>query len=352
MDFTFIYQVGHHAAFGPMIVLYFFLAGLSAGLFLISSLSTVFGFAKVKALAKPSAAMALATLIPGLLALVIDLGQPFRALTLFFRVNPTSVMSWGSFILLIYGIVAVAYTYFLWQENPQKAKSWGIVGVIFATALGLYTGFLLAVAPGHPLWNSALLPILFLVSGAVAAFSLISLAQGFFPQALLSEDFTTAAALHSMKVWIVTLELFLLACHLLAVLSVNAAGHAVVQNLFIGTKSISFVLIQLIIGMLLPLGILIFSQRSVRALGISGLLSLIGVFALRYNFVFGGEELPQAGTLLYQLAGGSAWISTVVLLGIAALLIGVIPLIFNALTGKKTLGPNQQFKVPDSNKSV
>lgn len=335
MDLTFVYQVEHQAAFGSLIVLYFFLAGLSAGLFLLSSLSTVFGLEKFKAIAKPSAAMALATLIPGLLALVIDLGQPLRALTLFFRVNPLSVMSWGSFILLIYGVVALVYTYFLWKGNSAKVKSWGKVGVIFAAALGLYTGFLLAAVPGRPLWNSALLPVLFLISGAVAALSLMSMAQGFFPNAVMLKGDGAEEAMHGLKVGIVTLEFLLLVFHLLAVVFPSEAGRAVVQNLLSGTKSLSFLGVQVGIGMIVPLLILCFSKRSASALGISGLLSLIGVYALRYNFVFGGEELPQAGTFLYRFQGGSAWISTVVLLVITAILIYVLPRVFNAFTGIK-----------------
>jgi formate-dependent nitrite reductase membrane component NrfD len=343
MDLTFVYQVEHHAAFGPLIVLYFFLAGLSAGLFLISSFSTVFGYEKFRALAKPSCAMALGTLIPGLLALVMDLGQPLRALNLFFRVNPSSVMSWGSFILLIYGLLVLVYAYFLWSGNEQKAKSWGKPGVIFAAALGLYTGFLLAVIPGRPLWNSALLPILFLISGGVAALSLLSLAQGFFSKAVRMDGANTEEAMHGMKVWMVTLEILIVGFHLLAVVTMNDAGRAVVQNLINGTKGITFLLIQVGIGMVLPLLILLFSQRSVTALGLSGLLSLIGVFALRYNFVFGGEELPQAGTLLYHFEGGSAWVSSLVLLALAGILIVILPGLLDNLTGRRASGTGKTF---------
>lgn len=333
MDLIYVFQTEHYAAFSPLIVLYFFLAGLSAGLFLLSSLGPVFGLKNFKPLAKPSCAMALATLIPGLLALIFDLGQPLRALTLFFRVNPASVMSWGSFILLIYGIVCLIYAYYLWGEN-NKVKVWGKVGVIFAIALGLYTGFLLAVVPGRPLWNSALLPILFLTSGWVAALSLISLFQGFLPKVLQVEDGDTKDALHGIKIWMVTLEILLIAFHFISVLTLSGAGRAVIMNLLSGTKAVSFVLVQVVLGMVLPLAIVIYSKGSIKALGISGLLSLIGVFALRYNFIFGGEELPNAGTLLYKFERGG-WISVTVLLVLTAVLVLVMPrLLANLMKGK------------------
>lgn len=335
MDMTFIYQIEHHAAFGPLIVLYFFLAGLSAGLFILSTLGPVFGIQKFKPLAKPTSTMALATLVPGLLALVLDLGQPFRALSLFYRVNFQSIMSWGSFILLIYGIASLIYTWYLWKEDARM-KTWGKIGVVFAAALGLYTGFLLAVVPGHPLWNSALLPLLFLISGSVAALSLISLTKGFAPKAVGLEVMGSEEGIHTVKVWMVVLEILLIAFHLLAVLTLNDAGRAVVQNLFSGTKMMSFVIVQLVIGMFLPLILLLFSQRSTKILGISGLLSLIGVFALRYNIVFGGEELPQAGTQLYLFEGGSGWWLTAGLLVLIVILLIGLPKILQNMVKKSS----------------
>jgi len=341
---TFVYQVQHHAAFGPLIVVYFFLAGLSAGLFLISSFGPVFGVKTLNPLAKPASVMALATLIPGLLALIVDLGQPLRALTLFFRVNPLSVMSWGSFILLVYGFVCLVYTWLVWKDDA-RSKSWGQVGVVFAAALGLYTGFLLAAVPGHPLWNSALLPVLFLISGAVAGLSLISVAQTFFakPTKLVGEG--TEEAIHSMKIWMVVLEVLLLAFHLLAVFMLNDAGRALVKHLFVGPKQFSFVFVQVIMGMFIPLVILVLSKRSVKALGISGLLSLIGVFALRYNIVAGGEELPLSGTLMYTFGEMSGWIAVSILLILTATLILILPGIVQRVTVGETAvrGMNQSL---------
>lgn len=96
------------------------------------------------------------------------------------------------------------------------------------------------------------------------------------------------------------------------------------MNLLSGTKAFSFVLVQVVLGMVLPLAIVLFCKGSAKALGMSGLLSLIGVFALRYNFILGGEELPNAGTLLF-LFEGSAWISVTVLLVLTVVLVLIMP---------------------------
>jgi len=318
MDFTFLYEIQHHVAFGPLIVLYFFLAGLSAGLFLLSSASTVFGQQALKPLAKPSALMALATLIPGVLALIIDLGQPLRALFLFIYVNPTSIMSWGSYILLLYGLVCLLYNWFLLNNRQKEASRWGKIGIVLSLALGLYTGFLLAVVPGKPLWNSGILPLLFLVSGFVAALSLISLTK----KVLVEENnYSYELAVSSLKLWFIVLETCLLVFHLLTLFFLGFQGEATVLNLLTGNKAIAFWLGQILLGVIVPIAILLFSKRTSNLLALAGLSSLFGVFALRYNFILGGQELPVSGTMLYQQGSSFDWFIVIALLFLTVILV-------------------------------
>lgn len=327
MDTTIVYQLQHEAPFGMLIVFYIFIAGLSAGLFLVSTLSTVFGIKKYDALVKPASIMALGALVPGALALIVDLGQPGRFITLLFRVNPSSAMTWGSFILLFYGIIALVYTWFAWRnENAKRLKGWGIAGLILAASLGLYTGFLLALAPSRPLWNSALVPILFLVSGFVSGMSLLSVANSFFPRLTGVAGEEVKEALHSLKIGFVVLELALLAAHILILFALDAAGKGVAENLLAGDRFFSFVVVQVLIGMVLPLLLLVFSKGSTAILGISGLLSLVGVFALRFNFVIAGGEMPLTGTLFNTVdTSGAAWMEVTIFLVLSAVLVLLLP---------------------------
>jgi len=335
-----IWQVEHHAPFSLLIVTYFFLAGMSAGLFILSSLQPVFGIEKFKAIAKPVSVMALATIIPGILALVIDLGQPIRFMTLLFRFNPTSVMSWGTYILTIYSIVCLGYIWTLWKDNG-RSKVWGKVGIVFASTLGLYTGFLLAVVPGRPLWNSALVPVLFLVSGLVAALSLLSLIKAFFPNILVVDDNSANVAFHKFEIWFAGLEIVLLASHLLVLVTLNEAGREVAKHLLTGDRQISFLLVQIVIGMVIPMVLVLFNRKSSGTLGLAGLLSLIGVLALRFNFVIGGEELPQSGTLMYGTELGSNMIMlTIGLLVLAGILIYIAPKLVTKLLKSNTKDKN------------
>ena len=330
MNLTVVYDVQHTMPFGPLVILYLFLAGLSAGLFLLSALGEVWGWKPMRQLSVPAGIMALATIIPGGFSLLLDLGQPLRAIHLFLSFTPQSVMSWGSYILLIYSIIAVAYVWLAWRNDSRK-KAWGKAGVIASLALGMYTGVLIAVAPGHPLWNSAVIPVLFLVSGLVAALSLLNIAQVLQPRRfpVLDKD---EEGLHSLKVALVVLEILLIAVHLIILGLLGSTGSEVVSHLLTGERQFSFLGIQIILGTLIPLVILLFAHTSRLAVGAAGFLSLMGVMALRYNIVVAGQELPVQGVLPHLLeADRLSWIYMGLLLIMAVLLMHFIPMLMERI---------------------
>ena len=326
MDVTMVYDVQHIMPFGPLVILYLFLAGLSAGLFLLSVLGEVWKWEPMRPLGVPAGIMALATIIPGGFSLLLDLGQPLRAFHLFFTFQPSSVMSWGSYILLFYSVIVMVYVWLAWRDDSRK-EAWGKAGVVVSLALGMYTGVLIAVAPGHPLWNSAVIPGLFLVSGLVAALSLLNvgqiLAPGRFPVTPAGE-----AGFHSLKLVLTGLELLLIAAHLIILGLLGAAGSEVVAHLLSGGRQFSFLGVQIALGTLVPLVLLLLARGSQLTVGVAGFLSLLGVMALRYNIVVAGQELPVQGVLPHLLEGDrTVWIYTVMLLGLALLLNQIIPVL-------------------------
>jgi len=339
MNETMLLDIQHQIPFGMIIVFYIFIAGMSAGLFVFSTLGPVFGIKKMAPLAKPASVMALAAVIPGVLALVVDLGQPFRFYTLLFRFNPSSAMSWGTYILTIFSILALFYIFFLWKEDGKKAKSFGIAGLLFAIALGLYTGFLIALAPAHPLWNSAIIPVLFLVSGLISGLSLISVCATFFPKLTGLSDKSAEEIMHHLKSWFISLELILLGAHLLT-LFVSDSGKAVFTHLATGDRMVPFLVVQIAIGMVLPLILLLISNSKI-VMGISSLLSLIGVYYLRLNIIIGGQELPRTGSMINIPENGThAMIVTSIFLILAVLLVLFLPKIVDIVM-KRFISPKQ-----------
>ncbi len=166
------------------IAVYLFLGGLAAGVLFFASLYTIMG----REQALPTAPKFAALLAPfalaiGLLALLVDLKNPWYFWRLYMTIRLESPMSWGAWTLM-----AITPLSFIWAGSyvreifPQfnwpfawlrrfeqwviaNRKSLAWVLIVLSVILGIYTGILLSAFNARPLWNTALLGPLFLVSG-------------------------------------------------------------------------------------------------------------------------------------------------------------------------------------------
>ena len=160
---------------GPMIAWYLFLAGASAGAFLTSA------FVEVKYPESVKMRVAGRIIAPiflgiGLVMLMLDaeagLHNPLRFFWLI--ANPGSVMTLGVYFICVYMPVALVSALLeVLKKRVPKWLTW--IGIVFAFAVAAYTGFLLGVVKAYPLWNNAVLPILFVVSALSAGLAATSL---------------------------------------------------------------------------------------------------------------------------------------------------------------------------------
>ena len=175
---------------GWPIAFYLFLAGLSAGASIVAVLiSNKFG--KDNYYFKAAALIAPVAIILGLALLVVDLGKPLSFYWILLLYNFDSVMSIGVALLLVYTPLSVIYALGAFKNEIASlkislfdtlanlaSKLSGLLGVllfILGIGVGAYTGFLLSAAHKIALWNTPVLPLLFLVSGlsCAGAFTLL-----------------------------------------------------------------------------------------------------------------------------------------------------------------------------------
>jgi Ni/Fe-hydrogenase subunit HybB-like protein len=98
MDVSVLYNIFPQETFGTLIAIYFYLTGLSAGSFVLSTLAYVFGVDKYKPIGKIGVILAALFLILAPVALLVHVGQPLKAWHLFVHLNVTSPITWGSFL--------------------------------------------------------------------------------------------------------------------------------------------------------------------------------------------------------------------------------------------------------------
>ena len=295
MDITLLYNVFHSEKFGLFVAIYFFLTGLSAGSFVLSTLAYGFGIEKYKPLGKPGIILAFLLLAIAPLFLLLHAGQPFRALWhLFVYINPSSPFSIGTFLLILYPIICFIYGLFIFAENRKWAKVFGLIGIPMAISVHGYTGFILAFGVSRALWNSAMMPLLFLVSAmasGIALMVLVTVIQSFIMKK--DEFLALLPDLGKMLAWVLVFDLFLTFSEIIVLLVSHGEEQVAAHLLLFGSFAPYFVGIETLLGKIIPIFILL-NPRTRNTVWITSAAALvvIGIFAMRCNFVLGGEHFP------------------------------------------------------------
>ena len=282
---------------GAIIAWYLFLAGLGGGAFITSAF---LGWRHPEAVSmrKVGHLIAPIAVIIGLVLLMFDAeGDLHNPLRFFWLVsNPGSVMTLGVYFICIYMPVALAAAVLeILKKKVPKWLTW--IGIVFAFAVAAYTGFLLGVVKAFPLWNNALLPILFLVSAVSAGAASVLLV------AVIrhADEFNRVGVLKKFHFCLPIIELVLVAS-LMFITSFNSvAGWNSVMSLLVGEHAplfwIGLVAIGLVLPTVLETWLLFFSPKEFEESRKAHWISfgsdagvLVGGFLLRYLVVV--EALP------------------------------------------------------------
>jgi protein NrfD len=266
----------------------------------------------------------------GMGALLLDLSHKLYVWRVFTTFQVTSPMSWGSWVLiLVYAVLLASSLYRLPESWPwlaarvapvQRAAdalaarphlvrflAWANVGL--GVGLGIYTGILLNTMVARPLWNSAILGPLFLVSGLSAGAATIHLATRWLPRGAMrpgmiggalaalwqplgpaAPDPRAADGLIRLDLAFLGIELILLAL-LLINLATSSASHVAAGTLLLsGSYALAFWGVVVGLGIFLPLALqgLELTHR-IPHTALPALLVLAGGFALRWVMVNAGQ---------------------------------------------------------------
>jgi formate-dependent nitrite reductase membrane component NrfD len=283
-DYVVFHDVSWHASYA----VYFFVIGLSAGLFLFSFLS--WHKDVLRPLRLPAAWGSFALLVVGGLLLINDLSQPARFL---YIMNPaylqlTSPLAWGGLNLISFGIVSVAYLYMLHKGDERFSKTLAAIGGLLALGLPVYTGFDLTVHQSRPIWNTPLMPPLFVAMAVVSGAAVASfLARG------------NEAMLRMLRLYMVW-SAGAVGVMLVSLLGTTGYGGAAEELTYVllttGTMGVIFIGVGMLAGTAAPILILLAPHgRQQTGLMLSAVLILVGGMALRYALLMG----PQAVQTLY-----------------------------------------------------
>lgn len=276
------YTVFHTIAWPGTYALYFFVIGISVALFFFSALSWY--REEFLPLRKSGLYLSFALLVIGGLLLVADLSQPWRFLNM---INPAylsfdSPLAWGSLNLLSFGLVSVAYLVMMQRGDAVNSKRLAVLGALLGLGLPIYTGFDLTVHQHRPVWNTPLMPVLFVALAMLSGSAVAS----FFTQG----HEKLARMIRSFMLWSGGATIAML----ISLLGTTAYGGSASEITFAfmtsGQMGLIFIGVGMLLGLAAPLVLLLapVGQRPISMMG-AGLLLLIGGMALRYAILIGPQ---------------------------------------------------------------
>jgi formate-dependent nitrite reductase membrane component NrfD len=234
----------------------------------------------------------------GMLALFLDLEHKLYVWRMYLTLQPSSPMSWGGWILLlVYPVLALgalasipadslgrwpALARFTGRLRSTAATHWlGLANILLGVGLGIYTGILLSSLGARPLWASAALGPLFLVSGLSTGAA--------FAHLLASDPVESRALLRADNVFLAT-ELGLIALFLIGLLTASEVHAEAAKLLLGGPYTAVFWVFVVGLGIVIPLAIqsLVTSHRIGHTF-VAPLLVMSGGLALRFVIVSAGQ---------------------------------------------------------------
>lgn len=276
------YNIFHHMPWSSAYSIYFFIIGISAALFFFSTLSWF--RREFEPLRKSAFYASFALMVLGGLLLVGDLSKPLRFL---YILNPAylnfaSPLAWGGLNLVSFGVVSAAYFWTMRKNDDTNSRRLAVIGALLALGLPIYTGFDLTVHQNRPVWNTPLMPILFvamsLVSGAAAA------------SFMASRNEKLLAMLRQFMLW----SAAAVGVMLVSLLGTTAYGGSGEELTFMfmtsGALGGIFIGVGILLGTAAPILLLLAPfGRQQGGVMLAALLLLVGGMALRYSILVGGQ---------------------------------------------------------------
>lgn len=320
-----------------LIVLYPYITGLVAGAFILASLVRVFRVEAVRPTYRLALLTALAFLLVAPLPLQLHLGHPERSYEMYMTPHRTSAMAMFGFVYLWYlmavlvaeiwldyrrDIVLMSQSATGWRRWMYRAMTLGstnissraleiddrvgwlitLVGIPSAFLLHGYVGFIFGSIKANPWWSSPLMPVVFIfsamVSGIAAVMLLYMLATRLRRQTI---DMRCVDTVASYLFYIFTIDFSLEMLDLVhRVYEADESFRSL--NFMVHTKLyFSQIVLQIFVGTLTPIALLALTQvlklpaiARKRIYVISGCLTLIGIFAMRWNVVIGGQLFSKS----------------------------------------------------------
>lgn len=295
------------------VAVYLFLGGLAAGCMVMSAIANLRPGKSVAA-DEPCCwrVVILAPIILniGMFFLFLDLEAKHHILSFYTTLQPLSPMSWGSWLLLLIFPAMIAYAFsVIPEENRAVLRFKGLIrfaeqmgrhlrllakiNFAFGIILGIYTGVLLSSFAARPLWNSSILPILFLNS---------ALSTGAATMILMAHKNEVKLFFTKVDIWLIACEIVVIGLLFYGQYTSSAAARESIMPFFTMSHEYFPYFVSIIaLSVIFPLAIVLkfsemtgehsetLSLKQKMEMNVSAVLVLLGGAIIRFALVYAGQ---------------------------------------------------------------
>jgi Ni/Fe-hydrogenase subunit HybB-like protein len=330
-----------------LIVLYPFITGLVAGAFILASLVRIFRVEAIEPTYRLALLTALAFLLVAPLPLQLHLGHPERSPEMYFTPHSTSAMAMFGYVYLWYLMAVLVLEIWLdyrreivlWSQSSKgllrpvyKVMTLGssniserslaidnrvgwivtLIGIPSAFLLHGYVGFIFGSIKANPWWSSPLMPVVFIFSAMVSGIAgvmLLYMAITKLRKLKIDVHCVDSIAMYLFYIFIIDFSLEMLDL----IHRIYEADESFRSLNFIVHTQLHFshIVVQICLGTLTPIILLGITQvvklpeiARKRIYAVAGCLTLIGIFAMRWNVVIGGQLFSKSflGYTTYKMS--------------------------------------------------
>ena len=344
----YIYPNELNLLWGDLIVVYPYVTGLVAGAFILASLVRIFNIQSLEPAYRLSLLTSFAFLLAAPLPLLFHLGHPERCLEVMMTPHLRSPMAIFGFVYAWYLMAVLLLElwfdfrkdFVLWSRvtkgfkrylyliltvgvsdlsmpalrlDRKMGRTLSIVGVPSAFLLHGYVGFIFGSIKANPWWGNVLMPIIFIFSAMVSGIALCLFLYMFLNWARNTRpDMQCLDLMAKILFYTLVIDASIEALDWIHRLYESEESIHVLKTLATGKLFYSMLVLQFCFGTFLPLlglGFLqlfegVVSRRGRRWIYFaSSILIMIGVLAMRWNVVIGGQLFSKSlrGFTTYKL---------------------------------------------------
>ena len=331
---------------GLLVVIYPYITGLVAGAFILASLVKIFNVKELQPTYRISMLTALAFLFVAPLPLLAHLGHPEKSYEIFLTPNSSSAMAMFGFVyawyLMAVLLLEIWFDYrkdlIIWASKEKGIRKWihkiislfstdisesalnfdkksikavTLIGIPSAFLLHGYVGFIFGSIKANPWWSSVLMPIVFLFSAIVSGIALVLLIYMIITPLRKKEiDMRCLDKLASYLFYVMIVDFSLEILDFIHRSYEAEESIKIIAELVSGKLFVSLIVIQLLIGMIIPLGSIaavkffkLPAELRKSIYFVSALLVQVGIFTTRWNVVVGGQLFSKSfrGLTAYKM---------------------------------------------------